>query len=52
MVLFYLHIRFFQQGRTPLHYAAFLRDGGEVYQFLLAAGSDERAMDVVSILKF
>lgn len=40
---------FLQQGRTALHYAAFLPDQGEIYQYLLANGADERAMDVVSM---
>ncbi|GFW23185.1 hypothetical protein TNCV_3802851 [Trichonephila clavipes] len=35
------------QGRTALHYAAFLPDRGEIYQHLLALGADERAMDVL-----
>ncbi|GIY51800.1 tankyrase-1 [Caerostris extrusa] len=35
-----------EQGRTALHYAAFLPDRGEIYQYLLALGADERAMDV------
>ncbi|CAL1264914.1 unnamed protein product, partial [Larinioides sclopetarius] len=40
-----IHIRD-HQGRTALHYAAFLPDRGEIYQYLLALGADERAMDV------
>lgn len=40
-----IHIRD-HQGRTALHYATFLPDQGEIYQYLLANGADERAMDV------
>lgn len=36
------------EGRTPLHYAAIVRDGGEVYNKLVRAGADELAQDHVS----
>lgn len=38
-----------QQGRTPLHYAAVLEDGADVYNALLDNGADENATDVVSV---
>ncbi|GIY37785.1 tankyrase-1 [Caerostris extrusa] len=34
------------RGRTPLHYAAVLSDGGEIYKMLLDHGADLKATDV------
>ncbi|XP_015905859.2 uncharacterized protein [Parasteatoda tepidariorum] len=33
------------EGRTPLHYAAVMRDGGNYYKILLMAGADETVKD-------
>ncbi|KAG8194826.1 hypothetical protein JTE90_017265 [Oedothorax gibbosus] len=33
------------EGRTPLHYAAVMRDGGTYYRTLLMAGADETVKD-------
>ncbi|GIY37786.1 uncharacterized protein CEXT_604031 [Caerostris extrusa] len=33
------------EGRTPLHYAAVMRDGGTYYRILLMAGADETVKD-------
>ncbi|GFT05903.1 uncharacterized protein TNCV_3926541 [Trichonephila clavipes] len=33
------------EGRTPLHYAAVMRDGGTYYRVLLMAGADETVKD-------
>ncbi|XP_054706765.1 poly [ADP-ribose] polymerase tankyrase-2-like [Uloborus diversus] len=33
------------EGRTPLHYAAVMRDGGNYYRILLMAGADETVVD-------
>ncbi|XP_035230763.1 LOW QUALITY PROTEIN: uncharacterized protein LOC118202692, partial [Stegodyphus dumicola] len=33
------------EGRTPLHYAAVMRDGGSYYRILLMAGADEAVKD-------
>lgn len=33
--------------RTPLHYAALLKDEGKMFDFLIQAGADESALDSV-----
>lgn len=37
-------------GRTPLHYAALLKDGDDMYNMLLDAGAEESALDNVSTI--
>lgn len=37
------------EGRTPLHYAAVAKDGGDVYDLLVQNGADESTLDHVSI---
>lgn len=37
-------------GRTPLHYAAALRDGEDMYNMLVDAGADEAVLDNVSVV--
>ena len=37
------------EGRLPLHYAAAVKDGGHIYNLLVEAGTDENALDNVSI---
>lgn len=37
-------------GRTPLHYAAILKDGDDMYNMLIDAGAEESALDNVSTL--
>ncbi|KAI4461136.1 atp:guanido phosphotransferase n-terminal domain [Holotrichia oblita] len=32
-------------GRTPLHYAAIVKDGGQMFEYLLSAGADESILD-------
>lgn len=34
-------------GRTPLHYAALLKDEGKMSEFLIHSGADESALDNV-----
>lgn len=36
------------EGRTPLHYAAVLKDGGIMYSLLTSNNANERALDIVS----
>lgn len=36
------------EGKTPLHYAAALRDGGTMYDLLVEYGADESKIDNVS----
>lgn len=36
------------EGRTPLHYAAALKDSGAIYDLLIDNGADEMAFDSVS----
>lgn len=38
------------EGRTPLHYAALLKDEGQMMNFLLEHGADESALDNVIFL--
>ncbi|GLV41893.1 uncharacterized protein CBL_00355 [Carabus blaptoides fortunei] len=33
------------EGRTPLHYAAILKDGDEMYNMLIGAGAEESTLD-------
>lgn len=37
-------------GRTPLHYAALVKDDGQMFDFLVKAGVDESALD--SVIRF
>lgn len=37
------------EGRTPLHYAALLKDDGKMTNFLIEHGADESALDSVSV---
>lgn len=37
-------------GRTPLHYAAAMRDDQHTYNTLVGLGADESAVDHVSII--
>lgn len=37
-----------QNGRTPLHYAAVLKDNGHYYNLLMHLGADSRVEDNVS----
>lgn len=37
-------------GRTPLHYAAIVKDDQHTYNTLISAGADESAVDNVRIL--
>lgn len=37
------------EGKTPLHYAAALKDGGAMYDLLVENGADESKLDNVSI---
>lgn len=37
-------------GKTPLHYAALLKDDGKMTSFLIQAGADESTLDNVSLL--
>lgn len=39
-------------GRTPLHYAALLKDDGKMTNFLIEHGADESALDSVSAKAF
>ena len=39
-----------QEGRTPLHYSAALRDSGIFYRYLLKCGADENIQDKVLIM--
>lgn len=39
------------EGRTPLHYAALLKDDGKMTRFLLENGADESALDNVTPFK-
>lgn len=39
-------------GRTPLHYAALLKDDGQMFDFLVQAGVDESVLDSVEITRF
>lgn len=36
------------EGRTPLHYAALLKDDGKMTKYLIDNGADESALDNVS----
>lgn len=36
------------EGRTPLHFAAILKDGDDMYNMLIDAGAEESALDNVS----
>lgn len=37
-------------GKTPLHYAALLKDDGKMTNFLIQAGADESVLDNVSFV--
>lgn len=39
---------FLQNKRTPLHYAAALRDGGYFYKLMRKSGADPNIFDCVS----
>lgn len=36
-------------GRTPLHFAAIVKDGGQMFNYLLSVGADESILDNVRI---
>jgi len=38
------------EGKTPLHYAAALKDDGAMYNLLVEHGADESKLDNVSVL--
>lgn len=39
------------EGKTPLHYAAAIKDGGEMYDLLTEHGADESKLDNVSVIR-